>query len=41
MDDPDVDGIVFVATDREMMCGDSLNVRISAADGYDLVAEEV
>ena len=41
MDAPDVDGIVFVATDREMMCGDSLNVRISAADGYDLVAEEV
>ena len=41
MDAPDVDGIVFVSTDRELMCGDSLKVRITGADGYDLVAEEV
>ena len=41
MDAPDVDGIVFVSTDRELMCGDSITVRITGADGYDLVAEEV
>ena len=41
MDASDVDGIVFVSTDRELMCGDSLKVRITGADGYDLVAEEV
>ena len=41
MEAPDVDGIVFVSTDRELMCGDSITVRITGADGYDLVAEEV
>jgi ribosomal protein S12 methylthiotransferase len=36
-DAPGVDGIVFVSADRELMSGDFVQVRITAAEEYDLV----
>lgn len=39
MDAPDVDGYVFVDTDKELMSGDFINVTITGSDSYDLIAE--
>ena len=41
MDAPEVDGYVFVATDWNLMSGDFLNVKITGADEYDLIGEDV
>ena len=41
MDAPGVDGCVFVESDRDMMSGDMIDVRITGARGYDLVGEEI
>lgn len=38
MDAPDVDGMIFIETDREYMSGEDIKVRITGAAGYDLVA---
>lgn len=40
-DAPGVDGYVFVNSDRELMSGDFLKVRITGASHYDLTGEEV
>ncbi len=40
-DAPDVDGYVFVESMRELMSGDVLEVEITAAYEYDLIAEPV
>ncbi len=40
-DAPDVDGYVFVETTRELLSGDVLDVNITAASAYDLIAEPV
>ncbi len=40
-DAPDVDGYVFVETTRELISGDILDVNITAASAYDLIAEPV
>ena len=39
MDAPNVDGFVFVETDMDPMSGTALKVRITGADGYDLIGE--
>lgn len=39
-DAPGVDGYVFVKSDRDLVSGDVLTVRITGAKGYDLEAEE-
>lgn len=36
-DAPDIDGYVFVKTDRSLMSGDMIEVRITEASGYDLI----
>lgn len=36
MDAPDVDGLIFVESDRELMSGDIVTVRVSGSRGYDL-----
>lgn len=41
MDAPDVDGYVFVDTDWNLESGDFLTVRITEANGYDLIGEVV
>ncbi len=38
-DAPDVDGFLFVHTDRELMTGDFVRVRITGANEYDLMGE--
>ena len=38
-DAPNVDGYVFVHTDRELVTGDFVNVRITGAHEYDLIGE--
>lgn len=40
-DAPGVDGYVFVTSERDLMSGDVIRVRITGARGYDLVAEEL
>lgn len=39
MDAPEVDGYVFVDTDRNLLSGDFLQVTITDADAYDLIGE--
>ncbi|MCD7826718.1 MAG: 30S ribosomal protein S12 methylthiotransferase RimO [Clostridiaceae bacterium] len=39
MDAPDVDGYVFVESDWNLISGDFVEVRITGADGYDLIGE--
>ena len=41
MDAPSIDGLVFVNSDRNHMSGDIIIAEITAADGYDLIANEV
>lgn len=41
MDLPDVDGIVFFKSDRELMTGDFVKVEIEKSLGYDLTGKEV
>lgn len=41
MDIPDIDGIVFISSDRELMTGDFIKVEITEAQGYDLIGKEV
>lgn len=38
-DAPDVDGLLFVGTDRELMTGDFVRVRITGSNEYDLMGE--
>jgi len=38
-DAPDVDGFLFVHTDRELMTGDFVRVRITGSNEYDLMGE--
>ncbi len=38
-DAPDVDGLLFVQTDRELMTGDFVRVRITGSNEYDLIGE--
>ena len=38
-DAPDVDGYLFVQTDRELMTGDFVRVRITGSNEYDLMGE--
>lgn len=38
-DAPDVDGLLFVRTDRELMTGDFVRVRITGSNEYDLMGE--
>ncbi len=38
-DAPDVDGYVFVETDRPLMSGDFVNVTVTGANEYDLIGE--
>lgn len=39
MDAPDVDGYVFVKNDRPLVSGDFVRVKITGAQGYDLLGE--
>ena len=36
MDAPNVDGMLFISSDRELMSGDIVRVRITGANEYDL-----
>ena len=38
-DAPDIDGFVFVTTDRELRSGDFVKVRITGSYEYDLIGE--
>lgn len=38
-DAPEVDGFVFVSTDRELMTGDFVRVKITGSSEYDLIGE--
>ena len=38
-DAPNVDGFLFINTDRELMTGDFVKVRITGAYEYDLIGE--
>ncbi len=38
-DAPDVDGLLFVQTERELMTGDFVRVRITGSNEYDLIGE--
>lgn len=40
-DAPEVDGLVFIKSDRELMSGDFVKVKITEAKGYDLIGELV
>ncbi len=41
MDAPDVDGYVFMDSDRDLMSGTIMNVRITGSNEYDLIGEFV
>ena len=41
MDAPGVDGYVFVKSDEELMTGDMVKVKITAASDYDLIGEKI
>ena len=41
MDAPGVDGLLFVQSDRELMTGDFIQVRVSGAREYDLIGREI
>ena len=38
-DAPEIDGYIFVHTDRELMTGDIVKVRVTGAYEYDLIGE--
>ena len=38
-DAPDVDGYVFIASERELLSGDIVNIKITGTDEYDLIGE--
>ena len=38
-DAPDVDGYLFLHTDRELMSGDFVRARVTDFNEYDLIAE--
>ena len=38
-DAPDVDGYIFIHSDRELLTGDIVRVRVTAAEDYDLIGE--
>ncbi len=40
-DTPDVDGLVFFSSDRELMTGDFVNVMITGSNYYDLIGEMI
>ena len=40
-DAPNVDGLIFINTDREMMSGDFARVKVTGALEYDLIGELV
>lgn len=40
-DAPGVDGYIFVKSDRDLISGDTMRVRVTEANGYDLVAKEI
>jgi len=40
-DSPDVDGLVFIHSDRELVTGDIVKVRVTSSNQYDLIAEPV
>ena len=39
MDAPDIDSFVFIDTDKDLQSGDFVKVKITNADGYDLIGE--
>ena len=39
MDAPNVDGLIFVNTDKELMSGDFAKVTVTGAAEYDLIGE--
>ena len=41
MDTPGVDGTLFIESDEEFMSGDFVQVKITGADGYDLIGVPV
>ncbi len=41
MDAPEVDGMIFVHSDRELLSGMIVDVRVTEAKGYDLIGEEI
>ena len=38
-DAPDVDGYVFISSDKELMSGDFISVKITDCSEYDLIGE--
>ena len=40
-DAPDIDGYCFVSSERELVLGEVIKVKIEKASGYDLIASEV
>ena len=38
-DAPDVDGYIFIHSDRELLTGDIVRVRVTSAEDYDLLGE--
>lgn len=38
-DAPDVDGYIFIHSDRELLTGDIVRVRVTSAEDYDLIGE--
>ena len=40
-DAPDIDGYCFIKSDKYLVLGDTVNVKIEKASGYDLIASEV
>ena len=40
-DAPEVDGLLFISSDKELMSGDFVTVKITEANGYDLIGELV
>ena len=41
MDAPNIDGLVFVNSNKQLMSGDIILAEITNSDGYDLIAEHV
>lgn len=39
MDAPDIDGVVFFKSDRELISGDFVEIKITESNGYDLIGE--
>ena len=40
-DAPDIDGVIYVTTDRHLEPGDFVDVRVTASEEHDLVGREV